>query len=72
MLRLYHSDLNSLLPRRVSEIRTRAGVHSAWLRVMRYCAELSHGEIEKLKIQDGLPRGCGGHDQKSQIQFVVG
>ena len=30
-------------------------VHPAWLRLMRYCAELGHGEIEKLKIQDGLP-----------------
>lgn len=30
-------------------------VHPAWLRLIRYCAELGHGEIEKLKIQDGLP-----------------
>jgi len=30
-------------------------VHPAWLRLMRYCEELGHGEIEKLKIQDGLP-----------------
>jgi len=22
---------------------------------MKYCADLGHGEIEKLKIQDGLP-----------------
>lgn len=34
---------------------TRATVHPAWERLMRYCAELGHGEIEKLKIQDGLP-----------------
>jgi len=36
---------------------TQAGtsVHPAWLRLMRYCDELGHGEIEKLKIQDGLP-----------------
>ena len=32
-----------------------AGVRPAWLRLMRYCAELGHGEIERLKIQDGLP-----------------
>lgn len=32
-----------------------AEVHPAWLRLIRYCAELGHGEIEKLKIQDGLP-----------------
>jgi hypothetical protein len=25
------------------------------LQFIRYCAELGHGEIEKLKIQDGLP-----------------
>ncbi len=30
-------------------------VHPAWLRLIRYCEELGHGEIEKLKIQDGLP-----------------
>lgn len=30
-------------------------VHPAWLRLIRFCAELGHGEIEKLKIQDGLP-----------------
>jgi len=35
--------------------RVNASVHPAWLRLMRYCAELGHGEIEKLKIQDGLP-----------------
>jgi hypothetical protein len=33
----------------------RTAVHPAWERLMRYCAELRHGEIEKLKIQDGLP-----------------
>ena len=38
--------------------RTRAAVHPAWERLMRYCAELGHGEIEKLKIQDGLPMGA--------------
>ena len=30
-------------------------IHPAWLRLIRYCADLGHGEIEKLKIQDGLP-----------------
>ena len=30
-------------------------LHSAWLQFIRYCTELGHGEIEKLKIQDGLP-----------------
>lgn len=30
-------------------------IHSAWLVFVRFCQELKHGEIERLKIQDGLP-----------------
>ena len=30
-------------------------LHSAWLKFIRYCAQLGHGEIENLKIQNGLP-----------------
>jgi hypothetical protein len=30
-------------------------VHPAWTAFIRYCAELQHGEIELLKIQDGVP-----------------
>jgi hypothetical protein len=33
----------------------RSPLHPAWLRLMQYCADLGYGEIEKLKIQDGLP-----------------
>ena len=32
-----------------------ANLNSAWLLFIRYCTELGHGEIEKLKIQNGLP-----------------
>jgi hypothetical protein len=37
--------------------RTLAGnqLHPAWRAFVRYCRELEHGEIERLKIQDGLP-----------------
>jgi hypothetical protein len=31
------------------------GLHPAWSAFVRYCQELGHGEIECLKIQDGLP-----------------
>jgi hypothetical protein len=31
------------------------GLHPAWLAFLKYCGELQHGEIERLKIQDGLP-----------------
>jgi len=34
---------------------TDASIHPSWLRLIRYCAEMGHGQIEKLKIQDGLP-----------------
>lgn len=30
-------------------------LHPAWCRFLRFCGELQHGEIERLKIQDGLP-----------------
>ncbi|MFN2530745.1 MAG: hypothetical protein ABR555_05575 [Pyrinomonadaceae bacterium] len=30
-------------------------LHPVWSKFIRYCAELQHGEIELLKIQDGLP-----------------
>ena len=30
-------------------------LHTAWLAFVRFCQELKHGEIERLKIQDGLP-----------------
>ena len=30
-------------------------LHPAWLAFVRYCQELRHGEIERLKIQDGVP-----------------
>ena len=30
-------------------------LHPAWHALVRYCADLRHGEIERLKIQDGLP-----------------
>ena len=34
---------------------TAQSLHPAWRAFVRYCAELQHGEIEILKIQDGVP-----------------
>jgi hypothetical protein len=48
------TNVGPVLPRRLSD-STNVCVHPAWLRLIRYCAELGHGEIERLKIQDGLP-----------------
>jgi len=30
-------------------------IHPIWYSFIKYCEELRYGEIEKLKIQDGLP-----------------
>lgn len=30
-------------------------MHPAWEVFIRYCRQLGHGELERLKIQDGLP-----------------
>ena len=37
------------------ESREPGALHPAWKAFIRYCRELQHGEIEQLKIQDGLP-----------------
>ena len=34
---------------------TCTGLHPAWIAFVRFCRELGHGEIENLRIQDGLP-----------------
>ena len=30
-------------------------IHPSWFVFIHYCGQLQHGEIERLKIQDGLP-----------------
>jgi hypothetical protein len=30
-------------------------ISEEWARLIRFCQKLGHGEIEKLKIQDGVP-----------------
>ena len=32
-----------------------ASLHPAWMAFVRYCQQMGHGEIERLKIQDGIP-----------------
>lgn len=32
-----------------------AVLHPTWRAFIRYCEELRYGEIERLKIQDGMP-----------------
>jgi hypothetical protein len=37
------------------EPRVCASLHPAWLEFIRFCHQMGHGEIDQLKIQDGLP-----------------
>jgi hypothetical protein len=30
-------------------------LHPAWQALIRFCRDLGHGEIERIKIQDGVP-----------------
>ncbi|HWC19148.1 MAG TPA: hypothetical protein VG498_19210 [Terriglobales bacterium] len=38
-----------------NKVGPEAPLHPAWVAFVRYCQEMGHGEIEKLKIQNGLP-----------------
>lgn len=49
--------------RRASE----TSLHPAWRAFIRYCAELRHGEIGLLKIQDGLP--VLAEETKKKVRF---
>ena len=55
MAEIHNSNADLMSVQGVPNDRENPSVHSAWMRLIRYCAELGHGEIEKLKIQDGLP-----------------
>jgi hypothetical protein len=35
--------------------RSATELHPAWQAFIQYCRELDHGEIERVKIQNGLP-----------------
>lgn len=50
--------------------RKPAALHPAWLAFLRFCAELKHGEIERLSIQDGLP--VLAEMTKKKIKFTNG
>ena len=48
-------ELETPAAKETSRMQASTRVHPAWLRLMQYCVELGYGEIEKLKIQDGIP-----------------
>lgn len=55
MAEMARANPDAMLVRRGASSRASVDLHPAWVRLIHYCAELGHGEIEKLKIQDGVP-----------------
>lgn len=44
-------------------------VHPSWYAFMKFCETLGYGEIEKLKIQDGLPMLA--EEVKKKVRFTI-
>lgn len=36
-------------------LKATGGIHPAWIALIRHCQAMGHGEIERIKIQDGVP-----------------
>lgn len=51
-----------------SKLSPRGPLPAAWLEFMWFCFEMGHGEIERLKIQDGLP--VLAEMTKKKVKFV--
>ena len=43
-------------------------IHPAWYSFIKYCESLQYGEIDKVKIQDGLPMIA--EEVKKKIKFT--
>ena len=42
-------------------------IHPAWYSFIKYCETLKYGEVDKLKIQDGLPMLAEEGKEKSSL-----
>ncbi|MFQ6083807.1 MAG: hypothetical protein ACE5WD_10670 [Candidatus Aminicenantia bacterium] len=42
-------------------------IHPTWFSFIKYCEKIKYGEIEKLKIQDGLPMIA--EEVKKKVKF---
>ena len=43
-------------------------VHHSWYTFIKYCESMGYGEIEKLRIQDGLP--LLAEEVKKKVKFL--
>jgi len=48
--------------------RLRFVLHPAWLAFIRYCEELRFGDIERLRIQDGVP--VLAEETRKKVRFI--
>ena len=44
--------------------------HPSWIAFAKFCQELEHGEMENLKIQDGLPVMAENRTQESEVHVI--
>jgi hypothetical protein len=60
---------NGLVGLNLEDIRGRGiRIHPAWYSFIKYCEKLRFGEIERLKIQDGIPMIA--EEVKRKIKFT--
>jgi len=59
---------NGSSPQHIERLIARSELHPSWRAFIRYCVEVQHGEIERLKIQDGLP--VIAEVTKKKVRFV--
>ena len=50
-----HERNEASVDRREAEAAPPERLHPAWINLMRFCREMGYGELERIKIQDGLP-----------------
>ena len=43
-------------------------IHPTWYAFIKFCESLGHGEVERLKIQDGLPMLA--EEVKKKVRFT--
>jgi hypothetical protein len=48
-------NLKRALRPHTDELSVQNVLHPSWQAFIEYCLEMNHGEIERLKIQDGFP-----------------
>jgi hypothetical protein len=50
-----HDNSSEMRTNRTTPGNEDTALHPAWQAFIRYCQQMGHGEIERLKIQDGVP-----------------